>query len=125
MEPDSLDEYEIARVDLVRLLPITSLPESVVDRLRGGPIVEIGPPPSETVPLLVWTGSPEDPLPISTDAWSIESRGMLFDPGLPLSEDVIGSPVTVAQSGRLIGIVVSAEHGMTLAAVSARAAVTK
>ena len=107
-------------MDSIQIVPVESLPGSVVERLRRGANHEIGPPPSGVVPLLVWTGCAEDPLPITTNGWSTEAKGMSLDAGLTLAEDVIGSPVTVAQSGRLVGIVVPTEQGMMVAAVSAR-----
>ena len=115
----SFIDQEAGRVDSIQIVPVESLPGSVVERLRSGVNLEIGPPPSGVVPLLVWTGSGEDPLPITTNGWSTEAKVNLLDGSLTLAEDVIGSPVTVAQSGRLVGIVVPAEQGMMVAAVSA------
>ena len=125
MSPNSFDDHEAGRTDSIRLVSVASMPETIVKELVGGPSIETTSLPRVTVPLLIWTGSQDGPVPVTRDAWSIEAEGLLLDSGLLLAQDVIGSPVTEAESGRPVCVVVATARGMMVVAVPVRSATTE
>ena len=88
-----------------------NLPEEAnrlpLERIRGPKRSPEGQPVPEL--LLAWTGS--EPIAITANNLKASQGGFLIDPALAFARDDLGSPITAAEGGLLVGLLIIAEDG--------------
>ena len=82
-------------------------PRLPLDRIRGPRRGPEGPPEPEL--LLAWTGS--EPIAIAANNLQAFEGGFHIDPALAFARDDLGSPITAAEGGLLVGLLVIEEDG--------------
>ncbi len=91
----------------LRIIPPEEAPASWTLEADGRtvPVLEAALDPAST--MLIHTGADLGPIPVPSGLWRRGNGGIVIDSGVGFADDMIGSPVTDAGTGFLVGLLVN------------------